>query len=93
MAKKAKNSIAAALILQFLSIANSFKADNKDVDNDSRSMTLVISSKCLKRATLTSDDSSFNKDRKIGKILSVVIFFPTIGARPKNESAKATRTC
>lgn len=68
LAKNPKNSMAEVLVLQFLSIAKSFKAGNKEWERVSRSRTFVIASRCLKRLTLTSELSSLNKSKKTGKI-------------------------
>lgn len=92
-AKKGKKSIAAALVLQFLSIANSVKAGKRDCESESISMTFVRSSKCLKRLTLTSEKSSLNNIKKICKIWSFVPFFPTIGHKERSESASDALTC
>lgn len=92
-AKEGRNSMTAALVLQFLSTASSLRAGSNDWESESISTTFVRSSKCLKRLTLTSEASSFNKVRKIGKMWSEVDLFPTRGATDGRDSANATLTC
>lgn len=93
LAKKDRNSMADDLTLQFLSTASSLRAGRRDWERDSKSITLVMSSKCLNKLTLTSEYSSLKSKRKICRILSLVAFFPTKGQRERRDSAKAALTC
>lgn len=61
------------LILQFLSYDNSDRAGMIDCDRFSIPSTLLSSSSLLNRLSLTSDESSLSRAKKIGRICSLVL--------------------
>ena len=91
-AKKDMTSTLYYLIRQLLSLANSDKAGVIDAYNESIPKILAIWSSFLNKAMRTSEFSSFNKVKKIGKMTSYVFFLPIYGHKHKNEVASYTLT-
>ena len=75
-----------------MSSLKSFNAGTIDYYKFSSPITLFSSSSLLNRFSLTSEDSSRSKARKIGKISSFVGPFSTIGDTARRFSAKAYLT-
>ena len=92
LARIGNYSTTESLILQFLSWDSSVKAGIIDWDRFSIPRTLFKSSSLLKRLSLTSDDSSLNKAKKMGKICSLVLALSIYGQIPKIFSASALLT-
>lgn len=87
---KAKNvSIDCRRILQFLSLASSWKVGKIWVNKPSKGQIELREEMFLRRVTLTSGASSFRRDKKIGTIRSSEAFFPAKGQSKKTDSAKA----
>jgi hypothetical protein len=80
------------LILQFLSWLSSVRAGIIDWDKFSMPRTLFISSSLLNKFNLTSEDSSLNKAKKIGKICSFVAALSIMGQRASKFSANEDLT-
>jgi len=81
-----------SLILQFLSSLKSFNAGTIDYYRFSSPITLLRSSSLLNRLSLTSEDSSLSKAKKIGKTCSFVGPFSIIGQIVRRFSANAYLT-
>lgn len=80
------------LILQFLSWDNSERAGMIDCERFSMPSTLFSSSRRLKRFSLTSDESSLSKAKKIGKMCSLVLPLSITAQRARTFSASALFT-
>lgn len=92
LARAGYYSTTESLILQFLSSERSFKAGTIDCWRFSRPITLLSSSRRLKRLSLTSLLSSLRRARKIGRICSLVGPFSMILQMLKRFSARACLT-
>jgi len=92
LARIGNYSTTESLILQFLSWDNSVNAGIIDCDRFSMPRTLFKSSSLLNKFSLTSDDSSLSKAKKMGKICSLVLALSIYGHIPKIFSARALLT-
>ena len=81
-----------SLIRQFLSSLKSYNAGTIDCCKISRSITLLRNSSLLNRLRRTSEDSSLNNSKKMGRMYSVVGPFSIMGQIDKRFSARACLT-
>lgn len=86
-AKKLIISIEELRILQLLSTDSSYKAGTIDYERVSTPSILVISFSLLNIVILTSESSSLRSYKNIGKMKSVVFFFPICELKAKKEFA------
>lgn len=92
LASDGKFLITVIFTLQFLFVLKSFIAGKIDCWRVSIPMTSFSLASWLKRASLTSGDSSRSSYKKIGRIDSLVFCILTIGARLSIFSARAILT-
>jgi hypothetical protein len=80
------------LTLHDLLVLSFLRAGRIDWERESMLITSFKESSCLKRESLTSEDSSRRSWRNIGRICSLVDDFPIIGQRLRIFSVRAILT-